>query len=156
MPGKGWSGEDQAGSADQGALIALFPLCTKRRAHQSLKGPSLGDILACWVLFFTFSKIIIKQLNVVVEKLENVFLFLVVPCSLCHLLCWNTLVCTRVGVQCVYLSSVSQELQPVQSLWSARGQPSPLPWTGWKQVSIAPRRRHACCVLAQHHLFFPR
>lgn len=67
--------------------------------------------------------------------------------------------CAHVGVQCAkdtMCSSVSQELQPVQSLWSARGQPSPLPWTGWKQVSIAPRRWRACCVLAQHHLSFPR
>lgn len=63
-----------------------------------------------WLARFYFSpltKLLSSNFHMVVEKLENAFLFLVVPSQAVppsRLLCWNTLICTRVGVQHAHLS----------------------------------------------------
>lgn len=89
---------------------------------------------ACWFYFSPLTKLLSNNLHMVVEKLENAFLFLVVPplrlCPPPCLLCWNTLTCTRLDVQCAYLSSVSWELQPVPLVSSTSALPTAPDWQG--------------------------
>lgn len=121
MPGKGWGG-----GARSALRVYTFTSVSK--------GPSLGDSLACWVLFSPLTKSLSNSLHTIVEQLENAFLFLVVPplrlCPL-HASIAGTHSCARMwmcnmGICPLCPGRSNQSAR----LWSARCQPYPLPQTG--------------------------
>lgn len=126
---------------------SLSSVSPSRWARQSLKAhPSLGDILACWVLFFPFNEIVIKRFPHGCRRIRNCIpvpggaisggVPLVPPLlEHTHMHTCGCATCTLV-LLCPGSSN--------QSFRSARCQPCPPPWTGREQVSTAPRS----CVAA--------
>lgn len=102
MPEQGWGGGARSAlRAGRPSLSLVSPSICLYFTSVS-KGPSLGGSLACWVLFFPFNKVVIKQFT---HNCRTVRKCIPVPGGATpramfppHLLCWNTLMCTHVDV----------------------------------------------------------
>lgn len=154
MPGKGWGGGDQISFVGQGTLIVLsFPIY---RGVSASEGPSLGDILACSVLFFPCNKIAIKQFTRGCRNIRKCFPVaggatpraMSPPC----LLCWNTLMCMYVAVHTCPLCP-GGPTSVVTLVCSMSALPTAPDWLG--AGFHRPEEARAGSGLAKPHLSFP-